>query len=234
MSVLRTRPTRKARRTRARILDAALGLFLERGFEPTSMRDIGEAAGLSVGSTYYHFRSKGELILAWYEQTQAAAEERQRETCERTASFGERMSDLLGFKLEQLARARDLVVVLSRNAVDSGNPLSPFSPETASIRDAAIGMMAEAIEGSDLVVHAAFRPRLPRLLWLAQMGLIFFWTHDRSRGQARSRLLIDRGLDVLIPLLKLSTLRIPGMGNLRARFLRVLEIFDDSIPDGAG
>ena len=44
------------------ILDAARKLFLEKGFEQTSMRDIAAAAKLSKGAIYHHFESK-EVIF---------------------------------------------------------------------------------------------------------------------------------------------------------------------------
>lgn len=42
------------------ILDAALAVFSERGFEAARMDDIAARAGLSKGGLYAHFRSKDE------------------------------------------------------------------------------------------------------------------------------------------------------------------------------
>jgi len=53
---------------RQRLLDAAAGLFRERGFHVTSMRDIARAVGMLSGSIYYHFSSKEEMLLAVYEE----------------------------------------------------------------------------------------------------------------------------------------------------------------------
>ena len=46
------------------ILDAALPLFAERGFDGVSMRQVSEAAGVSKANIYYHFESKEALYLA--------------------------------------------------------------------------------------------------------------------------------------------------------------------------
>ena len=46
---------------RARIIEAAFGLFLERGFEGTSMNDLVRACGLSKGALYHHFADKDAL-----------------------------------------------------------------------------------------------------------------------------------------------------------------------------
>lgn len=48
------------------ILDEAARLFREKGYAATSMRDIAGAADMLPGSLYYHFASKGELLVAVY------------------------------------------------------------------------------------------------------------------------------------------------------------------------
>jgi AcrR family transcriptional regulator len=50
--------------TKDRILDAAESLFMEHGFEATSLRAITAAAGVNLASVNYHFGSKEELFQA--------------------------------------------------------------------------------------------------------------------------------------------------------------------------
>lgn len=50
--------------TKARILDAAETLFMEHGFEATSLRHITAAAGANLAAVNYHFGSKEELFEA--------------------------------------------------------------------------------------------------------------------------------------------------------------------------
>ena len=67
-------PSRPARRTlaaeatslgtKSRILDAAERLFLEHGFEATSLRQLTAAAGVNLAAVNYHFGSKEELFQA--------------------------------------------------------------------------------------------------------------------------------------------------------------------------
>lgn len=52
----------KSEATRQRALDAALSLFSQQGFRGTTMREIADAAGLSMGNVYYHFPSKEALF----------------------------------------------------------------------------------------------------------------------------------------------------------------------------
>ena len=48
---------------RARIIDAAISVFGELGYERASVQDVVRASGLSVGAVYTHFNSKEELFL---------------------------------------------------------------------------------------------------------------------------------------------------------------------------
>jgi AcrR family transcriptional regulator len=52
-----------AARRRKQLLDVSLEVFAERGFHPTSMNDLAEAAGVTKPVLYQHFGSKRELYL---------------------------------------------------------------------------------------------------------------------------------------------------------------------------
>ncbi|WP_067471033.1 TetR/AcrR family transcriptional regulator [Nocardia amamiensis] len=54
----------RAEETRARLLDAAVAAFAERGFHGSTTRDITAIAGVSTGAIYVHHRSKEELLCA--------------------------------------------------------------------------------------------------------------------------------------------------------------------------
>ncbi len=52
----------RADATRARLLEAAITAFAEKGFHGTTTRDIAAAAGMSPAALYVHHRSKEELL----------------------------------------------------------------------------------------------------------------------------------------------------------------------------
>jgi AcrR family transcriptional regulator len=54
--------SRKLDTTRQQIINAAIDLFYENGFEKASLRDIASKVGITQAAIYYHFRSKEEIL----------------------------------------------------------------------------------------------------------------------------------------------------------------------------
>jgi AcrR family transcriptional regulator len=54
----------KTAETRRRLLDAAIGCLVERGYANTTTSEIAERAGLSRGAQLYHFPKKEELLTS--------------------------------------------------------------------------------------------------------------------------------------------------------------------------
>jgi AcrR family transcriptional regulator len=50
--------------TRERILDVALDLFIEQGYDKTSLRQIAGPLGLTQAAIYYHFATKEDILIA--------------------------------------------------------------------------------------------------------------------------------------------------------------------------
>ena len=217
-------PTLKAEETRQRILDSALELFRERGFDETTMRDIAADAGVATGAAYYYFRSKEDLVMAFYIRTADEARAMWPEVIDRSRDLRKRIRAILDLKFEQFAKHRRLLVALVRIGIDPAHPLSPFGKETEPMRNESSDAFRMALDGSSTKIPKDLQPDLPRLLWMYQMALILFWMFDDSRGQEKTRKLVDGTLDLIVRLIQLSSL--PLMGPLRKRMLDVLRALD--------
>jgi AcrR family transcriptional regulator len=217
---------RKSEQTRARILAAALAVFRERGFEAATMREIAAAAGMAVGAAYYYFDSKDALVMAFYEQAQEEMAAQAERILAAAKTLEQRLRGIIGLKFAYFAPNRALLGALSAHS-DPQHPLSPFSARTASIRNHDIAIFARAVRDSKLRQPASILPYLPRLLWLYQMGLMLFWVYDRSPRQARTELLFDKTLRMMLLVLKLATL--PFMRPLHRRAAELLHaIYGDA------
>jgi AcrR family transcriptional regulator len=56
---------RKRRETRRRLAETGLRLFLERGYEQTTLDAIAEAAGVSRRTVFHYFDQKEDILHAW-------------------------------------------------------------------------------------------------------------------------------------------------------------------------
>jgi AcrR family transcriptional regulator len=223
------RQTPKSEATQVRILESALALFQSQGFDKTTMRQIAEASGMALGAAYYYFKTKEELVLHFYAETGAEARAQNREIVAASRDFQQRMSALLHFKLDQMSPFRDLAAVLARQAGEWNHPLSPFSPHTKPMRDEAIGLIEEVLEGSNLKAASTIRPYLARILWLYQMGIILFWVNDASPDQKRTGELITVSLGLVQRLI--HTTALPFMGGINQAAVRIVEMVQGPPPE---
>jgi AcrR family transcriptional regulator len=210
----------KGEQTRSLILETALEMFGERGYEETTMRAIAEKAGVAIGNTYYHFRSKEHLIQAYYERMHEIHSESCSELLSRERTLKGRLLGVMGQILENMAPYHQFAGILFKTAADPQSPLNPFSPESEPTRRASIELFAEALKGARSKIPPDLEAELPMLLWLYHMGVVLFWIHDDSSGQSRTRKLMEHTVEIVVRLIQLASL--PPMSPLRKSVLKML------------
>ena len=219
------RGTAKSEQTRALILETALRLFQERGYDKTTMRAIAKEAGVSVGNAYYYFAGKEHLIQGFYDRIGAEHLVAVRPVLEREKDLEARIAGVLKAWLDVAEPYHEFAAQFFKNAADPQSPLSPFSPESQGPREESIAIHREVLAGSKAKVPDELRDILPELMWLSLMGLVLYWVFDRSEGRARSYRLAERG----------ARLTTRGVSLARFRALRPLvrevhELFTDFLP----
>jgi AcrR family transcriptional regulator len=212
--------TAKAERTRAAILESALSLFRERGFEATTMRDVARRAGVSAGNAYYYFKSKDELVQGFYAESHADHLALCESALAGTSDFRERLIAIFRTKVESSEGYHRFAGQLFKVAADPQSPLHPFSEASRPVREESIALMARALDGSRLKVPEDLREELPYLLWLHLMGIVLFWIHDDSPGRARTLRLAERTAGIVATLVKLASN--PLLRPLRRSVLELL------------
>jgi AcrR family transcriptional regulator len=195
--------TRKGEQTRAQILDTALRLFRERGYEETTMRAIAEEAGVSLGNAYYYFKSKEHLIQAFYERTHHEHLAASREVLDRERGLRERLLGVMRAKLDTIMPYHQFSGILFKTAADPKSPLNPFSEDSLPVRQQSTELFAEVVTGADTRLTAELTAELPNLLWVYHMGIILYWIHDKSPGCEKSYRLMDRSVKLVLRLASL-------------------------------
>jgi AcrR family transcriptional regulator len=218
-----TRPlakTPKGEQTRALILNTALDLFRERGYEETTMRVIAERAGVALGNAYYYFRSKEHLIQAFYARSHEEHLAVARPILDTERDLKARLRGVLHAKIRTAEPYHRFSGILFKTAADPHSPLSPFSPESSVTRRESTALFAKALFGSRTKVPPDLADDLPNLLWLYQMGIVLFWIHDESPGRRRTYKLIDHTVDLVARAIGLASA--PLLAPLRTRVVRLL------------
>lgn len=204
----------KSEATRARLLECALELFQEHGVDNTTMRDIANAAGMSLGAAYYYFPSKEALVFAYYEANQAVVER-----LRPTGTLREQLGEILHAKLRSIRSHRHMLGTILPRLINPGDPLSAFSAQTREVRTRAIEVFARPLRGQGLpedVVGVA-----AHALWLFQLGAMLAYLNDTSGHQKRTHGLVDDALDMLVPLL--PVLATPMGRNIVERVVGALD-----------
>ena len=137
--------SRDSGRSREALLAAAERLFAERGFEATSLTDIGAAAGLSRGTPSYFFGSKAGLYRAVLER---AFEARDRATATAfrpvrewdgsggSSSLRAALAEAVGSYMDFLSGHPSFQRLVQREELSGGNRLQGVERESSAIRGA--------------------------------------------------------------------------------------------------
>ncbi len=193
------------------------------------MRAIADQAGVSLGSSYHYFPSKEHLVLELYSHLHVL----HRAACEpvlaRERSLAARLRGVLRAIVMTCEPFHEVSGSLFSTVVDPRSPLNPFGPESAAMRHEVIALYAEVLRGSDARVPADLAAELPRLLWLYQMGVLYFWIMDSSPGRLQTLEVIDETADLVVRLVSLANL--PMLRPSRRRALALVRAIAGDAPD---
>jgi len=215
--------TDKGQQTRATILEAALKMFRERGYEQTTMRSIAERAEVALGNAYYYFHSKEHLIQAFYGRTHDEHLTASEAVLAREHDLKARLLGVMRTKIETVEPYHQFAGKLFKTAADPHSPLNPFSEESEAVRQESIAVFAEVVRGSKTKVPKDLMADLPYLLWLCHMGIILFWIHDSSPRRVRTYRLVGFTVDIMVKLIGVASN--PLMRPLRRSAVRLMAEF---------
>lgn len=222
--------TGKGDQTRALILETALEMFRERGYDETTMRAVAQKAGVALGNAYYYFRSKEYLIQAFYQRLHDSHIEVALPALEHEKTLKARLLTVMRTKIDTMEPYHQFAGVLFKTAANPTSPLNPFGDESDPVREQAIQLFEKVLEGATARIPKDLRAELPYLLWVYSMGIVLFWIHDSSPKHRRTYRMIDHSVDLLDKLIHLASN--PFMRPLRKQALRLVVEIKEALPDG--
>lgn len=219
------RPARdnpKSEVTQARILESALALFRENGFDSTTMRDIAARAEVATGAAYYYYASKDAIITDFYQRSSAEMLPQAEAAIANAKGLQQRLESAIASKLDYFTPNRAVLRALLRNGADPAHPLSPFSSETKQIRDRDIDLFRRLLVDCGVRIPRDLEPHLPEVLWFYQMGIILFWVIDTSPRQTSTARLLELSSKIVATLVRFSSL--PLMRPLRKTAVELIQL----------
>jgi AcrR family transcriptional regulator len=175
-----SRPRRGApHETRGRLIAAAAALFNREGFYGTDSNEIAKAAGYSTGVFYKHFKDKGEIFLAAYEQWSVTEWQRVAAVLAEGGSERKLARRLVLMFIEMHTEWRGLLASLRQLVVTDGN-VRRFHRRQ---RKRQLERMAA------LRAQRQLRPRPP------EEDLVYLWTTERAFDAIALGEVGDLGLD---------------------------------------
>jgi AcrR family transcriptional regulator len=165
--------TRAQQARRQRVIDAAMTLGLEGGYEAVQMRDVAARADVAMGTVYRYFTSKDHLLAAtlvsWIEQLDARLSQQPPKGTEPS----ERVLDVLDRALRAMGRQPRLVAAVF-TALASPDPAAVGCQQQITLLME--GIITQAI-GEPHPDHLAERARMIGHVWYsALVGWINGWS----------------------------------------------------------
>jgi AcrR family transcriptional regulator len=222
----------KSARTRSTIIDAALRLFRERGYEATTMRAIAAEAGVSVGNAYYYFSSKEELIQGFYDRAQVDHAAAARPVLDGTADLTARIVGVVEAWLTTMEPFRPFAAKFYKHAAEPTSPLSPFSPDSSPARSAAVELWREVLEGSATRIPRRLRDELPEMVWLYFMCIVLLWVHDPTPDGSATRNVVTTSAPLVVRAIELARLPVISglLDDVVILITQIRQVFTSPIP----
>ncbi len=181
--------------TRDKILRAARKLFVGKGFDQTTTRDIAGRAGIAVGTLFNYFPSKEALGMTLVAEALDSAGEEFQARRRGDESLEELLFGHVFSGLRALAPHRVFVGAVLESA------LSPFAAGgNGGVGDAVRASHLETVAELISQHSPALAPNFVamHLYWTLYLGVLAFWSSDESPNQEDTLVVVDQSLRLFV------------------------------------
>lgn len=216
-------------KTKLKILQAAVDLIIEKGFDNASLREMAKNAGVSNPTIYNYFPSKEKLLYAYIEQKHKEALETIHAIEDfHTYTLREQIQTLIETELELYLEDREFITQISEMVFQtSGLKISTLYQTNALFIKTIEEMLDIAIEAEEIPTPP-FKTYLPKLFWDYYIMVVAYWLKDDSEMFENTTQFIDHSLAVMESLLRsdiLSKASDLGMFFFKTHMLSKLQSF---------
>jgi AcrR family transcriptional regulator len=192
------------KRTKERILEAALQLFREKGLEATTTKEVSKLAGIAEGTLFNYFKTKEDLALYFFQkETENLIDWFHADTRLQRVPLPEQLFAIIHRQLEYIEPYEDFIGAVFCRSLQPSSSLSPLSFESQELRLKYLRFIRE------ILVKAEHKGEIPRVgdlgayaVGLFYLGIVAHWLQDVSRGKQKTLALLDRALNFGSQMLK--------------------------------
>ena len=192
-------------KTKAKILESAVELIIEKGFKNASMREMAKNAGVSNPTIYNYFPTKEKILYAYVEQKHLETAQILQEIEDfNTYTLREQLQALIETELELYLEDREFILQISDMVFHSaGLKLEALYDNNEVFTDMVKDMLEIAIEAEE-IPKPPLQEHLPRLFWDYYIMIVAYWVKDESESFENTTQFIDHSLGVIEALLQSS------------------------------
>ena len=182
-------------KTKTKILQSAVDLIIEKGFDNASLREMAKNAGVSNPTIYNYFPSKEKLLYAYIEQKHKEAVNTIQEIEDfHTYTLREQLQTLIETELELYLEDREFIIqIVDMVFHSSGLKVGKLYETNALFIETVEEMLNIAIEAEE-IAEPPFKEHLPRLFWDYYIMVVAYWVKDDSEMFENTTQFIDHSL----------------------------------------
>jgi AcrR family transcriptional regulator len=188
--------------TRIRLLEAAVDVISEKGFDKASMREIAKRADVADATIYNYFSTKEKLLYGYCAHVQQQVMDELKAIDDfHEYSLRDQLHQLVEMELQMWLPAREfLQVVFSQTyaAPTVGNELLADTKDLLKLM--VVELIDASIEAGEMP-EQPYQDLLPALFWDYQTAILAYWLKDTSDGFANTTQLVDQSTEIVAQLL---------------------------------
>lgn len=185
-------------KTKIKIIESAVDLIIQKGFENASLREMAKNAGVSNPTIYNYFPSKEKLLYAYVEHKHQQTREIIEEMEEfQNFSLREQLQTLVETQLELYLEDREFIVQIADMVFhSSGLKIDALYASNALFVETVSELLDIAIEAGE-IKEPPFKEHLPKLFWDYYIMVVAYWIKDESEYYENTTQFIDHSLGVI-------------------------------------
>ncbi len=188
--------------TRLRLLEAAVDVITEKGFDKASMREIAKRADVADATIYNYFSTKEKLLYGYCAHVQHQVMDELKALDDfHEYSLRDQLHQLVEMEIRMWLPAREfLQIVFAQTyaAPTVGHELLLDTKEL--LKSMVVDLIDASIEAGEMP-EQPYQDLLPALFWDYQTAILAYWLKDTSDEFANTTKLVDQSTEIIAQLL---------------------------------